>query len=174
MDFHGEERAQELYFKHYFVPPSPNLPKIQSVYAYPITVLLEGTNYSEGRGTNVPFELIGAPWVDAAQLAEYLNAYEFPGVFFQEVEFTPKRIPGVADNPKHRDVLCHGVRIIMGKKKENIMPMAVAFALLKTLFLLYPNQSQWLQSGNRYSIDFLIGTDSWRKQVMMQATRKHV
>ena len=72
-----------------WVPPSPNLPALDSATVYPGQVMLEGTNLSEGRGTTKPFELFGAPWVDGFVLAQALNALHLPGVKFREAWFTP-------------------------------------------------------------------------------------
>ena len=68
---------REMYFEETGIPwvmPSPNIPTIDSAVVYPGTVLFEGTNVSEGRGTTKPFELIGAPWIDAEPFAAGLNA----------------------------------------------------------------------------------------------------
>ena len=69
--------------------PSPNLPRIEGVISYPGMVLLEGTNLSEGRGTTIPFEIVGAPYLDADQYCDELQAFELPGVVFRPVQFKP-------------------------------------------------------------------------------------
>jgi uncharacterized protein YbbC (DUF1343 family) len=66
-----------------WVMPSPNIPTLDTAIVYPGTVLFEGTMASEGRGTTRPFELVGAPWVQAERLAEGLNARRLPGVHFR-------------------------------------------------------------------------------------------
>ncbi|HKO25737.1 MAG TPA: DUF1343 domain-containing protein, partial [Chloroflexota bacterium] len=65
-----------------WVPPSPNIPSLAACVAYTATCLIEGTTVSEGRGTTQPFEVIGAPWIDADALAAGLNALNLPGVRF--------------------------------------------------------------------------------------------
>ena len=65
-----------------WVPPSPNMPNTSAALLYPGTCLVEGTNLSEGRGTTKPFEFVGAPWIDAFQLADELNQRALPGVAF--------------------------------------------------------------------------------------------
>lgn len=152
----------DIYFSSNFIPPSPNLPTIESVYVYPITVFIEGTNYSEGRGTTHPFEQIGAPWIDAKKLAANLNGKKLPGIYFEPISFTPKIIPGKADNPKHKNTLCNGVFLHIYNRKK-IKPFLTAQAILKELFQTYPKQSEWIKSGNRYFIDLLAGNDSTRK-----------
>jgi uncharacterized protein YbbC (DUF1343 family) len=72
-----------------WVLPSPNLPTVDSAVVYPGTVLLEGTNVSEGRGTTRPFELVGAPWADPEGIAGDLNARGLPGVRFRPALFEP-------------------------------------------------------------------------------------
>ena len=72
-----------------WVLPSPNIPTLESAVVYPGTVLLEGTNVSEGRGTTRPFELIGAPWADPEKIADDLNGRGLPGVFFRPALFEP-------------------------------------------------------------------------------------
>ncbi len=150
------------YFSSNFIQPSPNLPTIESVYVYPITVFIEGTNYSEGRGTTHPFEQIGAPWVDAKKLAVKLNAKNLPGIYFEPVDFTPKIIPGKAENPKHKNSLCHGVFLHIHNIKK-IKPFLTTQTIIKELFQTYPKQSELLKSGNRYLIDMLAGDDNMRK-----------
>ncbi len=72
-----------------WLPPSPNLPRFEGVLTYPGQVLLEGTNLSEGRGTTTPFEVCGAPFVDAYRLADMLRERDLPGVVFRPVRFEP-------------------------------------------------------------------------------------
>ncbi|MFH1254734.1 MAG: exo-beta-N-acetylmuramidase NamZ domain-containing protein [bacterium] len=150
------------YFSSNFIPPSPNLPTIDSVYAYPMTVFIEGTNYSEGRGTDHPFEQIGAPWVDAQKFSARLNAKKLPGIYFEPISFIPKTIPGKSEAPKHKNKVCHGVFLHIHNCKR-IKPFLTAQTILKELFQTYPKQSVWIKSGNRYLIDLLAGDDSMKK-----------
>src|SRR5262249_42616415 len=82
--------------EHYFdatgltwVMSSPNIPTFDTTMVYPGTVLFEGTNVSEGRGTTRPFEFVGAPWVVAERFADAMNRLELGGVFFRPVVFEP-------------------------------------------------------------------------------------
>ncbi len=98
---------RELWFEETGLPwvlPSPNMPSPETALVYPGQVLLEGTNISEGRGTTKPFELFGAPWIDARALAEALNALGLPGVAFREAWFVPTF-------SKYRGELCGGAQI---------------------------------------------------------------
>lgn len=151
-------------FDHPFTPPSPNLRSMDHIFAYPITVFIEGTNYSEGRGTLFPFLQIGAPWVNAKQLARHLNNKKLPGAYFQPISFTPKAMPGIADSPKHMNKRCHGVWVHLVERKR-VQPIKTARAILESLFSLYPSQSQCIKLGNRYGLDLLAGTATWRKKL---------
>ncbi|RLS73986.1 MAG: DUF1343 domain-containing protein [Planctomycetota bacterium] len=72
-----------------WVPPSPNMQAIQTAVVYPGQVLLEGTNLSEGRGTTVPFEVIGAPFIEPGEFCEHLQSLGLQGVRFLPIRFTP-------------------------------------------------------------------------------------
>ena len=72
-----------------WVPPSPNMPTVETATLYPGTCLIEGTNLSEGRGTTKPFEWIGAPWIDPERWADTLNNLDLPGTHFRPIHFTP-------------------------------------------------------------------------------------
>ena len=72
-----------------WVMPSPNMPTLDTAIVYPGTVLFEGTMLSEGRGTTRPFELVGAPWIDAERFAGEMNALRLPGVYFRPAVFEP-------------------------------------------------------------------------------------
>ena len=87
-----------------WVVPTPNLPTVNTAYAYNATCIFEGTNVAEGRGTTTPFELIGAPWLKSERLAEELNAYNLPGVYFRPQYFTPTF-------SKYAGELCGGVYV---------------------------------------------------------------
>jgi uncharacterized protein YbbC (DUF1343 family) len=90
-----------------FVPPSLNLRTLESLYHYPGLCLFEGTNLSVGRGSEAPFEQIGAPWIDTTALLAALRGASLPGVTFAGVVFTP-HAPG---DGKYSDTLVTGVRL---------------------------------------------------------------
>ena len=89
-----------------WVFPSPNMPTPETALVYPGMCLLEGTNLSEGRGTTRPFELLGAPWLDAQRLAADLAAARLPGVAFRPASFVPTW-------DKHAGARCHGVELFV-------------------------------------------------------------
>ena len=89
-----------------WINPSPNLRSLTQATLYPGVAMVEGANLSVGRGTATPFEVVGAPWIDAHALADYLNARQIPGVQFAATDFTPTADAFVGQR-------CHGVRIIV-------------------------------------------------------------
>jgi len=87
-----------------WINPSPNMRSLRAAILYPGVGLLETTNLSVGRGTETPFEVFGAPWLDGRRLAEAMNRRNLPGVRFEPVEFTP-------ESSKFEKQQCHGVRM---------------------------------------------------------------
>ena len=96
-----------------WVPPSPNVPDVETARVYPGTALFEGTTASEGRGTRAPFTTVGAPWVDAEALAADLGAAGLPGVRFEPATFVPVDLPGQATDPKWEGEAVGGVRLVV-------------------------------------------------------------
>ncbi len=111
-----------------FIPPSPNLRSLESLIHYPGLCLFEGTNLSVGRGTDHPFEQIGAPWLDTTAVLGALRAAELPGVSFSGVQFTPVR-PG---DGKYADTLLTGIRFQV-TDRSLYDPTSTAVALLRLL-----------------------------------------
>jgi uncharacterized protein YbbC (DUF1343 family) len=113
-----------------WVNPSPNMRRLMAAILYPGIGLIEGSNLSVGRGTDTPFEIVGAPWVNAVALARYLNAREIAGVRFIPAEFEP-------DNSTYAHEKCGGVQILVADRNALDAPqlgVEVASALLS----LYP------------------------------------
>ncbi len=118
-----------------WVPPSPNLPTLESALVYAGTCFLEGTNVSEGRGTAKPFEFLGAPWIDGPQLAEQLNALGLPGVRFRPVSFSP-------NFSKFRGETCQGVQIHVIDRSV-FSPVQMGLRILLVLRQRYPREFSW-------------------------------
>lgn len=137
-----------------FVAPSPNLPRMEAIVSYPGTVYLEGTNLSEGRGTDFPFEQTGAPWLNADSVVKLMNARELPGVSFVAVHFTPR-----ASAQKFGGVPLNGVRYIV-TDRARYRPIMTTLLLIDVIRSLHPNEFAW--SG---SMDRLAGTDQLRKAI---------
>ncbi len=112
--------------------PSPNLRSLIEASLYPGVGLVEGTNVSVGRGTDKPFELLGAPWMNSRELAQYLNARQISGVRFVPVTFTPS-----ASN--YAGQLCHGVNVVL-TAREFLEAPELGIELVSALAKLYPQQ----------------------------------
>lgn len=143
-----------------FVPPSPNLPTLQSLMLYPGTCLVEGTNLSEGRGTTRPFEYVGAPWIDAEGLAHRLNDLALPGVRFRPVYFVPAF-------SKYRNQPCRGVHVYV-QDREQFQPVTMVLHLLACIRSAYPDHFAWREPwtpGGHYPIDLLSGGSTVREHL---------
>ena len=145
-----------------WVLPSPNLPTLDSSIVYPGMVLFEGTNLSEGRGTTRPFELAGAPWLKAHQLAGLMNDLGLPGVRFRPVEFQPTF-------QKHAGQACGGCQLHVVDRRS-FRPVVTAVALIQTCRRLAPEFFEWRQPPYEYEdvlppIDILSGSDHLRHNI---------
>lgn len=141
-----------------WIPPSPNMPTVDTVFIYNGTCIFEGTNISEGRGTAKPFEWIGAPWLDGDKLAEIMNAKKLEGVYFRPIYFTPTF-------SKHKNNLCEGVQIhILKRDKINIV--SVGLHLLQEVKKQSGDKFEYLPpytSTTKHMIDYNTGSDYVRK-----------
>jgi uncharacterized protein YbbC (DUF1343 family) len=143
-----------------FFPPSPNLRSPSAVTTYPGTVLIEGTNISEGRGTDRPFETIGAPFIKSEQLVTALLESGLGGIGFDPVEFTP-------DTSKFAGQMCQGVSL-WASESVSFLPVRTGLTILATLLRLYPDQTHFL-SGNPPFFDRLIG-QAWVRPALLDGT----
>ncbi len=114
-----------------WVDPSPNLRNLTEATLYPGVAMVEGANVSVGRGTETPFELLGAPWMKAKELAEYLNRRKIQGVRFIPVNFIPK-------SSRFENQLCHGIQIVLVDRQSLDSP-ALGVEITSALYRLYPN-----------------------------------
>ncbi len=149
--------AREMWYDEtglQWVPPSPNMPTLDTAILYPGTCLIEGTNLSEGRGTTRPFEWIGAPWIDADVWVEMLNQVEMPGIRVRPVHFTPAF-------SKHANAVCHGVSLHI-VDRDIVKPIELTLGLISTVLNKYPNHFEFHHTDRTYPFDFLAGTDSVR------------
>jgi uncharacterized protein YbbC (DUF1343 family) len=121
-----------------WIPPSPNLPTFDHAYAYLGTVLFEGTNVSEGRGTDDPFLIVGSP--DTKLTSEHISELQkrFPGVKIERTTFQPESIPGKALSPKLEGEVCKGVRLRL-MDYDSVDPTELGSALLSTLLDATPS-----------------------------------
>jgi uncharacterized protein YbbC (DUF1343 family) len=118
-----------------WVNPSPNLRSLAQAILYPGVALTESSNVSVGRGTDTPFELIGAPWIKADELAAYLCERQIPGVDFEPATFTPV-------GHLFEGETCHGVRIIL-KDRDQLDAVGLGIELLAALRQLYPAEFEF-------------------------------
>jgi uncharacterized protein YbbC (DUF1343 family) len=125
-----------------WISPSPNIPDLETAILYPGMCLFEGTNVSEGRGTNYPFQYIGAPWIDSSKIIKAIEGKYIPGVVFEPISFIPISIPGKSLKPKFENEKCYGIKIILIKNKI-YKSVDTAVQLLKIIQKLYPEKFQW-------------------------------
>jgi uncharacterized protein YbbC (DUF1343 family)/CubicO group peptidase (beta-lactamase class C family) len=114
--------------------PSPNLRSLTQAALYPAVALAEASNVSVGRGTNTPFEMLGAPWIQAQALSDDLNGRNLAGVEFQPATFIPDTSPFKGRN-------CYGVRIVLVDRR-GLDSVLLGVEILSALYRLYPNDFQ--------------------------------
>jgi uncharacterized protein YbbC (DUF1343 family) len=115
-----------------WINPSPNMRSLTQAILYPGVGLLETTNLSVGRGTDTPFEVVGAPWIDAVSMAWELNSAGLAGVRFVPIRFTPAA-------SKYAEQACGGVNLMITDRAV-FHPLRTGLLLAVTLRRLYPNQ----------------------------------
>jgi len=152
----GWRRSQ--YFDETGLPwvlPSPNMPTLDTAVVYPGQCLIEGTNLSEGRGTTRPFELCGAPWLDAARLAQRMNDEKLPGVRFRAAWFRPTF-------QKHAGQDCSGVQLHVTDRAA-FQSVRTSVALLATMREMSGDKFAWRTEPYEFvkdpiAIDLLFGS----------------
>jgi len=137
-----------------WVNPSPNLRSLAAVASYPGTVYFEGTNLSEGRGTDRPFEQIGAPWLDAASVAATMNAMGLPGIAFQAVT-----VPVAGTAAKYPGQNIPAIRFTI-TDRQAYRPVGTALLLIDAIRKQHPGDFAWGPS-----IDLLTGSDRVRQAI---------
>lgn len=145
-----------------FVMPSPNIPTLDSAIVYPGTVLLEGTLASEGRGTTRPFELVGAPWVEAEKFATAMNARRLPGVYFRAAVFEPTF-------QKHAKKSCGGCQIHVVDRAA-FKPVLTGAASIDEIRAADSSAFMWRPAPYEYEhdkepIDILSGSPALREAI---------
>ena len=138
-----------------WVSPSPNLPTPDAAFCYIGTCLAEGTNLSEGRGTAHPFEMIGAPYIDANSLSDHMNSLGLEGVIFRPCHFVPTF-------SKHSGELCHGVQLHITDKRS-FAPFECGLLLIDRIRRTCPDfEIRKPAADGRAFIDLLLGSDDFR------------
>jgi uncharacterized protein YbbC (DUF1343 family) len=139
-----------------FIPPSPNLKTLESLFHYPGLCLFEGTNLSVGRGSDAPFEQVGAPWLDTTAVLADLRRAALPGVRSAGVSFTPAR-PG---DGKYADTLLAGIRLEV-TDRATYDPTATAVYILTAIRRRHPREFRWIAKH----FDRLAGTTGLREAI---------
>ena len=146
-----------------WVGPSPNIRTLEAALLYPGTVLIEGTNLSEGRGTSRPFEQLGAPWLRADDVAREMSALGLPGVRVETA-----RLVVAADARKYGGQTIPGVRLVV-TDAGLFRPVRTALHLIDVARRLHPTSFAWVGANRRepnlLTIDRLAGTDRARKAI---------
>jgi uncharacterized protein YbbC (DUF1343 family) len=145
-----------------WVLPSPNIPTLDSAVVYPGTVLFEGTNISEGRGTTRPFELVGAPWIVAERFADAMNRLQLPGVHVRPAVFEPTF-------HKHARTGCGGGQIHV-LDRQLFRAVETGVALIAAFLASDKSRFEWRQPPYEYEqekppIDILAGSAALRVQI---------
>ena len=156
---------RDMYFDATGLPwviPSPNMPTLDSAIVYPGTVLFEGTNISEGRGTTRPFEIVGAPWVVAERFANEMNRAGLPGVHFRPAVFEPTF-------QKHARTACGGCQIHVLDRRA-FRPVETGVALIAAFRAAGREGFAWRNPPYEYEhdkmpIDILAGSSELREQI---------
>lgn len=142
--------------------PSPNMPSWETSMLYPGMVMLEGTNVSEGRGTTLPFQLFGAPFIDHRRFLDVLQKMPLEGVVFRPVCFEPVFDKWVGQT-------CRGFQIHI-TDRERLRPYRLGLALLRAFMLTNPDEFKWLEPPYEYEwekkpIDIILGDSRIRKEL---------
>ena len=145
-----------------WVSPSPNMPTLSTATVYPGMCLIEGTLLSEGRGTTLPFEQVGAPYINAEVFAKTLNNENLPGLFFRPQYFKPQF-------QKWSGEVCGGVQLHITERNK-IKPLATSISVLFFIKKLYPNDFSWRTEpyefvNDRLAIDLLYGNSTLREAI---------
>jgi uncharacterized protein YbbC (DUF1343 family) len=145
-----------------WVLPSPNIPTVDSAVVYPGSVLFEGTNVSEGRGTTRPFEIVGAPWVESSAFAAAMNELDLPGVRFRPVVFEPTF-------HKHAGIGCGGCQIHV-LDRARFPAVETGVALTCGFRAASPDRFRWRDPPYEYEheklpFDILAGSSELREQI---------
>jgi len=144
-----------------WVPTSPGIPRFETTLVYPGTCLLEGTNLSEGRGTPLPFEILGAPWVDGHLLADLVNQRGLPGVFARPTSFTPT-------TSKYQGQVCHGVQLHV-LDRDVFSPLHTVLEVIAACQVQYPDHFAYLpaysSSDPHNHFELLAGTAQLRQDL---------
>ena len=140
------------------MPPSPNIPTADTALMYIGTCLFEGVNMNEGRGTETPFLICGAPWLKAEEVLSELDPEMTRGCSMKATLYIPKSIPGKSANPEYKDKLCHGIQFELTARRA-VRPLTTVVALLSAIHKRHP-ELEW-----RPFFDALAGGPALRQAI---------
>jgi len=145
-----------------WVAPSPNMPTPECALVYPGQVIWEGTNVSEGRGTTLPFEFVGAPFWQHQEILDFVNKTELPGCYLRSIVFEPT-------SGKWANQPCTGFQIHV-TDPACFLPYRTTLTLLQAAFILYPESFQYKEPPYEYEyerlpMDLIIGDTNIRMQL---------
>lgn len=143
-----------------WLPPSPNMKNLSTAVVYPGMCFVEGTSISEGRGTDSPFELVGAPWLDPEKVLRHIQSFDMPGVHFSAEEFTPQEIPGVSSQPKFEGQRCQGIRIRVVDRNV-VRPVRLGISLLAAFKRSHPSETVF----RHRRFDIIVGSSDVRHKL---------
>ncbi|MDA0986760.1 MAG: DUF1343 domain-containing protein [Bacteroidetes bacterium] len=156
---------------------SPNMKTMKTAAIYPGLCLIEGTNVSEGRGTENPFETIGAPWIDSEKFATELNSLKLSGVKFVPKSYTPIDNSGISNATKYNGEACNGV-FIQVTRRNLFQPIKTGIAVLTILQKMYPSEfkfsnkrfdrlagNSFVREGILKGSDYLKISNKWKNEV---------
>lgn len=124
-----------LQYQYPFVPPSPAITEAATIWTYPALCYLEATNISEGRGTNTPFQVALAPWINSNLLISLMNQLKLPGVLFEHMVITP-------NDYKYQGVECKGIKLVISDH-GSYQPVRCGMLILAALKTLFPDHVEW-------------------------------
>ncbi|HIJ72549.1 MAG TPA: DUF1343 domain-containing protein [Candidatus Hydrogenedentes bacterium] len=151
-----------------WMPPSPNIPTPETALLYVGMCLLEGTNLNEGRGTDTPFYLAGAPWLDPEAVLNRFRNEDAPGCTLEPCKYTPHAIPGKAPAPRYRDVPCQGIRLSV-KTRRSVRAFRTAVAMLIAIRRAHPEAFEF-----RPFFDTLAGSTDLRTRIEQGASARSI
>ena len=151
-----------------WVAPSPNIPDLETAVLYVGMCLFEGTNLNEGRGTDMPFHVFGAPWLRPDDVLETVERAALLGATLEPVQYTPRSIPGRAASPRFQDQPCQGIRVRI-QDREKLRPFTVAVALITALQQTHRGQFELIPF-----FDTLMGSSGLREDILRGENATHI
>ena len=156
---------RNMYFENTgrkWIAPSPNIPDNNTAFIYSGMCLIEGTNLSEGRGTNMPFKYLGAPWLNSKKLLSELLSRKLKGVKFNNIKFIPRFMPHRAIYPKFIDESCNGLEVII-TDRDVASPLLIAINIIDIIYKIHPEDFKF--NSNNF-INKLYGSKSMKENIL--------